>query len=212
MKYDPAFQRTRENGTEFGASCSAGKIVRQGLRGLLQHASDGRVGSRLVRVMMQIKNYDHLSVRGQRTPAGGINTPQAQALLKEFNFNLRSAMDSVFFAPFTVDVLTGEISFPMLTPMLDINPPQGATHFSLSSAMADINFEDGITALELSPEEIFEVGDTATSSVQLTPAALPPGTGTKMNLLLLKFFQEVNGVNYVLRNGVYNALSVVGIS
>lgn len=212
MKTDPAFQRTRENGTEFGASCTAGKNLRKGLRTLLQHATDGRVVSRMVKVMMQIKNYDLLSVRGQRTPGAGIAAPEAQALLKDFNFNLRSAMDSVLFAPYTVDMLSGAIDFPALTPMADLNAPQGATHISLSSGMLDIDFDGGITDLELSQEEIFAIDATTTTAVQLLPAALPVGTGTKMNLLLLKFFQEVNGVQYVLRNGVYNALSVVGIS
>ena len=39
---DPNFQRTRENGSEFGAAGKAGKLLRTSLRALLQNASDNR--------------------------------------------------------------------------------------------------------------------------------------------------------------------------
>jgi len=49
---DPAFIRTRENGAEFGSSASAGKLMRDALRPLIMRAADGRVTSRLTKVMM----------------------------------------------------------------------------------------------------------------------------------------------------------------
>jgi hypothetical protein len=47
IKNDPAFQRTRENGSEFGRAGKAGKTLRTALRTLLLNSSDGRVVSRL---------------------------------------------------------------------------------------------------------------------------------------------------------------------
>ena len=44
---DPNFQRTRENGSEFGSSASAGKLLRNAVRNLMMNASDNRVTSRL---------------------------------------------------------------------------------------------------------------------------------------------------------------------
>ena len=44
---DPAFQRTRENGAEFGRAGKGGKLIRLALRNLMQNASDKRVTSRL---------------------------------------------------------------------------------------------------------------------------------------------------------------------
>lgn len=44
---DPAFQRTRENGSEFGRAGKAGKVLRTSLRGLLLNSADGRMVSRL---------------------------------------------------------------------------------------------------------------------------------------------------------------------
>src|ERR1044071_6751504 len=49
---DPAFQRTRENGCEFGRACSAGKLLRITFRTLLQNASDSKMVGRLTRDMM----------------------------------------------------------------------------------------------------------------------------------------------------------------
>src|SRR5574337_125237 len=67
IKNDPAFVRTRENGAEFGSSASSGKLLRDSVRTLMQNASDGRVTSRLTKVMTQIKNLDSTSARGERT-------------------------------------------------------------------------------------------------------------------------------------------------
>jgi len=44
---DPAFQRTRENGAEFGRAGKAGKTLRTALRPLLIYSSDSKMVSRL---------------------------------------------------------------------------------------------------------------------------------------------------------------------
>jgi hypothetical protein len=48
---DPAFQRTRENGSEFGRAGKAGKTLRMALRTLLLNSSDSRMVSRLTQLM-----------------------------------------------------------------------------------------------------------------------------------------------------------------
>ena len=63
---DPAFIRTRENGSEFGRAGSAGKVLRTALRGLLQKASDSRVSSRLTAEMIRVVKADTTSDRGLR--------------------------------------------------------------------------------------------------------------------------------------------------
>ena len=47
IKNDPAFQRTRENGSEFGRAGTAGKTLRTALRTLLLKSCDSRMVSRL---------------------------------------------------------------------------------------------------------------------------------------------------------------------
>lgn len=68
---DPAFQRTRENGNEFGSAGKAGKVLRNSLRVLLQNASDNRMVSRLTQKMVEVLQADTTSVRGQRNVIDG---------------------------------------------------------------------------------------------------------------------------------------------
>ena len=57
IRTDPAFQRTRENGAEFGRAGKAGKVLRNSIRQLLQNVNDSRMVSRLTGKDGQI---DHL--------------------------------------------------------------------------------------------------------------------------------------------------------
>jgi len=72
---DPAFQRTRENGREFGNAGTSGKVLRDTIRNLMMTASDGRVTSRLTKVMMGIIKEDTTSLRGDRNVGVGITSP-----------------------------------------------------------------------------------------------------------------------------------------
>ena len=60
---DPAFQRTRENGSEFGRAGKAGKVLRTSLRGLLLNSADGRMVSRLTQRMVKVIQADTTSER-----------------------------------------------------------------------------------------------------------------------------------------------------
>lgn len=116
---DPNFQRTRENGAEFGSSASSGKLLRNAVRNLMMNAADNRVTSRLTQIMTLIKNYDVASPRGERTVADGIADPAALALLKNFDFNDKAALSGVLFAPFAVTPATGVINIPAFVPLND---------------------------------------------------------------------------------------------
>ena len=205
---DPAFIRTRENGAEFGSSASAGKLLRDSIRTMMQNASDGKVTSRLTKLMTQIKNEDATSARGARNVGVGIQTPEGKALLKGFNFNIKAILGSILFNPFAVDMATGVISLPNLVPVNDVNPTPGATHITLRGAWAKVNFATGETSVGETNAVNLPLDATSTNVV-LTPAAAPTGAGTDIYLLMIEFFQEVNGNQYVLKNGAYNALSIV---
>jgi len=63
----------------------------------------------------------------------------------------------------------------------------------------------------LSPDFIGPI-DANAVNVNLTPASAPTGTGTDIFILMIEFFQEVNGVQYSLNNGQYNAMSIVEVN
>jgi hypothetical protein len=54
IQNDPAFQRTRENGSEFGRAGKGGKVLRNAIRILLQNAKDKRVVSRLTKSLVAV--------------------------------------------------------------------------------------------------------------------------------------------------------------
>jgi hypothetical protein len=211
IQNDPAFERTRENGSEFGAAASSGKLLRTSVRNLLMRAKDSRVASRLTQTMIKVKNFDTTSARGERAVSVGLATTDGKELLKGFNFNNRAIIGSVLFAPYTVDNATGEIAFASLNPVNDIAYPSGATHVSLTSAFAKIDFSTGENSIEISSTVNLPIGNTSASQ-SMTPTAVPTGTGNDFHLLLIEFFQEVNGSQYILKNGAFNVLSIVDVA
>ena len=68
---DPNFQRTRENGEEFGRAGKAGKLLRNAIRAMLQNASDTRMVSRLTAEMVKVIQEDITNPRGQRNVIDG---------------------------------------------------------------------------------------------------------------------------------------------
>lgn len=208
---DPAFVRTRENGAEFGSSATSGKTLRDALRTMLMTASDNRVTSRLTKVMTDIKNLDTASVRGERSVGVAIAQANAKALLKGFNFNNRAILGSVLFKPYAVNTGTGEITINGLVPINDIVFPAGATHMSIKGSWAKVDFANNVYDVQMSNIVNMPL-DGAVNNIVLTPAAAPAGAGTDLYLLQIEFFQEVNAVQYSLKNGAYNALSIVEVN
>lgn len=207
---DPAFVRTRENNSEFGSSAGSGKLLRDAIRTMMQNASDGGVTARLTKLMTQIKNLDSTSARGDRNVGVGIQTPEAKALLKGFNFNIKAILGSILYNPHVVDTATGVITLDELVPINDVNATPGATHITLRGAWAKVDFATGETSVEETNAVNLPL-DATSMNVVLTPAAAPAGTGIDIYLLMIEFFQEVNGNQYTLKNGAYNALSVVEV-
>lgn len=210
IKSDPAFQRTRENGTEFAEITSAGKMLRMAVGPMLFHARDRRLTSRLVAVMARIKNLDSVSARGERNVAIGITTAEGKALLTGFDFNGHAALSSVFYPPISVDTSTGVVTVDSFIPKQQILAPEGATHFSMQSAFVHINFETGKFDTTYSPAFNHALDMTATT-VTLTPSGVPGAPAVSLYLVLVEFFQEVNGVQYSLNNGAYNVLNVLEV-
>ena len=208
---DPAFARTRENGAEFGAAGTAGKLLRDALRSLMMNASDGRVTSRLTQKMTEILKLDSTNTRGNRTIAEGLVDVSGKMAFKGFDFNANAILKSILFKKYSVDTATGGIAINGLVPINDVAFPSGATHMSLTSGFAIVDFATSETDLETSASINMAI-DANINNMVLIPAVLPTGTGIKFFLLKVEFFQIVNGQQYGLKNGAYNALSIVEVA
>jgi len=210
IKKDPAFARTRENGSEFGLAATSGKTLRDAFRPLMMRAADNRITSRLTRLMSDIRKLDTTSDRGKRSVGVAIQNQPAKDMLKGFNFNNRSMLNAILYRPIALDTSTGEITIEDLIPVNHIAAPANSTHVSFTAAWGNVNFADGVSELSLSSATNLAL-DSTMSTVTVTPSGVPTGTGTDVFILLVEFFQEVNGSQYSLNDGGYNALNIVDV-
>ena len=130
--------------------------------------------------------------------------------MKGFNFNDGVLLGSVLFKTPSINATTGAITLGSITPTVDIAFPIEATHVKFNGGVMVANMQTVVTDLKQSPELILPINATATT-VTLTPTALPTGTGLKLYLVKVEFVQQLNGINYALKNGGYNAMAVVEV-
>ena len=210
MATDPAFQRTRENGSEFGRAGKAGKVLRVALRLLLLNASDNRVVSRLTQSMVKVIQADTLSDRGLRNVIDG----EAE-LLTGFEFNINGKLGTSLFAGYsgTIDRVAGtlDVDIPTFIPTNMIAAPGGTTHFKIISGGAEIDFENEVSIVETNETAILPWDASATAAINLSNTVTANSIHPLFLALGVEFYQEVNGQMYPLKNGTYNALSLVKV-
>jgi hypothetical protein len=211
IKSDPAFQRTRENGAEFGRAGKAGKILRTSLRALLINSADSKMVSRLTQAMVKVIQADMISIRGLRNVIDG----EAE-LLSGFEFNIRGKLGTSLFAPFVgaIDRVTGAITVDLdpFIPGSMIAAPSGTTHYKIISAGAEIDFEVEVFTESHSETAILPWDALPTVAISHTNMVTPGSTKPLFLALGLEFYQEVNGQMYTLKNGAYNPLALVAVS
>jgi hypothetical protein len=211
IKNDPAFQRTRENGSEFGRAGTAGKVLRTSIRALLLNSADNRMVSRLTQAMTRVIKADATSIRGERNVIDG----EAE-LLEGFEFNIRGKIGTSLFAPYTptIDRVTGQIKvvIPPFIPSNMIAAPSGTTHFKVISAGAEIDFEMETFVSLNSASAILPWSLVPTVAITQTNTVTPASTKPLFLVLGIEFFQQVNGTMYPLKNGAFNPLAIAKVS
>ena len=207
---DPAFQRTRENGSEFGRAGKGGKVLRNAIRVLLQNAKDKRVVSRLTKDLLAIVKTDTTNERGARTiQNGNLN------LLDTFEFNLNGKLGATLFAAFTktFDRASGDanINIAAFSPTVRIAAPTGTTHFKVVMGASELDFENETSTFENDETAVLPYTVANTAAIALTASLTANSTLSVVQVLGIEFYQEVNGQMYGLKNGAYNALAVVTV-
>ena len=208
---DPAFQRTRENGSEFGRAGKAGKMLRTALRPLLLNSADGRMVSRLTQAMVKVIQADLVSERGLRNVIDG----EAE-LLFGFEFNIRGKLGTSLFAPFvgSIDRVAGEIKVDIASfvPANMLAAPTGTTHFKIISGGAEVDFEAETYVVATSETAILPWDSTPTTAISQVNAVTANSTKPLFLTLGVEFYQEINGQMYPLKNGAFNPLSIAKVS
>lgn len=210
IRNDPAFQRTRENGSEFGRAGKSGKVLRNSIRALLQNSSDSRMVSRLTQQMVKVIQMDETNPRGQRNVIDG----EAE-LIHGFDFNINGKLGNTLYVPInsTLDRVTGAatVDIAAFTPSVDIAAPGGTTHFKLVSAGMEIDFENETFNTASSETAILPWDNVQSAAVNLDNALTANSTKPLFLVLGVEFYQEVNGEKYPLKNGAFNALQVIKV-
>ena len=208
---DPAFQRTRENGEEFGTAGKAGKILRTSLRALLLNASDSRMVSRLTQQMVKVVQADATSERGKRNVIDG----EAE-LLEGFDFNKNGKLSRTIYAPYTtsIDRVTGKLTvdIPSFVAANMIAAPTGTSHYKIISAGVDIDFEGETYVVDNNDSTVMPLDATPTAVISLENTVTANSTNPLFLALGIEFYQEVNGEMYPLKNGAFNSLALVKVS
>ncbi|MAM29035.1 MAG: hypothetical protein CMC13_08430 [Flavobacteriaceae bacterium] len=210
IKKDPAFKRTRENGTEFGHVATSGKQFRRAIQNLLFDVKDRTRVPRMMSTLTLVKNQDSTSNRGERKVSIGMQTPEGKALFNHFDFNQNAGLDTVLQTNYALDTTAAKIVIPNFKPAYNLSLPEGTTDVALSAALLRFDFEaDTSELIESNVEQL--IVDETTTDVTLTFSSTPIGTGLDYYFLKVAFFQTVNGTLYPLQNGAHNALQLIEI-
>lgn len=206
---DPKFQRTRENGAEFGRAGKAGKLLRDSLTQLISGSKDGSMSTRLTKLMLKVIQADATSQRGKRMVLDA-----ETELLKGFEFNSQAQFFTVVGVEVgtAIDRATGEmkIDLPLFDPKIFLKAPQGATHFQFKAMALALNFGNGAKTADLQMGSLLPIADV-TVPVSITCNVGVSQTDPLFLVLGIDFYQVMNGSEYALNNGMYNALSIINV-
>ena len=205
---DPKYARLRENMSEFDRGVTAGKQMRIAVQDALLNCVDKSIGTRLTTAMMVVLASDPSGKRGERSVANG-----NAALLKGFNFSaasqLSTSMKLAF--PSAIDRVTGKITadIPSFVPEDVLVPSKGATHFKIHAAGVEINFGNNLHSTKLFESAGIPLGTDPTPAISILHDMGANSTNPLFLLVGIRFYQEVNGIFYPLKNGSSNALTII---
>ncbi|HEX4875132.1 MAG TPA: hypothetical protein VFV31_00575, partial [Chitinophagaceae bacterium] len=137
-------------------------------------------------------------------------------LLKGFEFNVNAKLGVTLYAPYStaIDRVAGSltVSIPSFVPAEKIIAPSGTTHFRLVTMGAEVDFEQETFTTDSKDSGVLPWDSTATPVLDLANAVTANSTHPLFLVMGIQFYQQVAGINNPLKNGAFNALSVVKVS
>lgn len=201
------YPRIKEQTQEMSAASVTNKYFKLTFVSLMTGYTDGTLHRRLQQFLMRIKDLDTISKRGERTVANGIETPYGKRLLTDFDFTPKRPV-----------LLNGTLNFDWATYTLtvsqfDINDagiPKAADVIGLLLRTVRFDFEQLEFVTETS--SLLELRrDFAASTFELQTVPLPDGNGVRFAMLRVAYYQQVNGVNYLVPGDGLFGLGVLGV-
>jgi hypothetical protein len=210
IQQEPAFERTRENMSEFGRAGTANRLLRSALKDVLSNVADRYVSGRLTKRMMRIVQSDPVRERGQR-----IISPEALPILEGFNFNRNRSLSDAFYAPYEVHFkrATGlvTLSIPFFNATTMAETEAGATSYSLFGCAVAIDFARGQVEQARYQTDVIEDNDKDTRSIHIT-VSLPAGIFHPVIIVLgIEFYGNGAAQKRSVMDKAFNAMSVVKV-
>lgn len=208
IKNSPTMERVRENNTEFGDCSKVKKCLKASLHPFLYQYKEGELHARMMQVFQQIKMCDTISVRGKRNVGIGIATPMGELLFQKFVYTPKRSVSKTLMGSGSLDWDSFSYSIRRFA-IKNVRFARSATHFEVSFGVLCFDFNTLDYALFMGTPLL--IGrDFEATSFSLSPTNLPVGTGSQLAFVGLKFYQEVNGVLYLLQNENAIGLELVG--
>lgn len=207
---DPRFQRTRENGAEFGRATSASKKLRDQLRDLFEQNVDNRISQRLSSRFSAVVKADADNERGERRVLAE-NLP----LLMGVECNKAASLTSIFYGKlqYAYDRTAGEATLEtgLFSPRRKIAKLEGATHVRFTLALQEFDADSADQPIVMESSPYIDVSLLAEQQVALSADLTADPSKAVILLVGIGYFQEVNNAYYPLANGLYNALTFVEV-
>ncbi|WP_405566969.1 hypothetical protein [Polaribacter sp. Asnod6-C07] len=225
---DPNYKRTRENMSEFGASATVGKALRQGFGSIIKNIKDSTITGRITGIMKRVNSLGS-GLRGRRE----FEILDNKEVLEGFEFNSKVPLSTVFYPEYAAPTLDVNRSIatwvvPDFNASNFLRPPEGATHFKLilvSTVLSNYTYSAGLKKYEpVAPTEnkvngitysdalsvVGQVGAATTLTVDLGfTSPLPNTVGVIMATGIL-FYQQINTELYELSSTNAMRISAVG--
>ncbi|MGE5520089.1 MAG: hypothetical protein ACM3VS_09215 [Candidatus Dadabacteria bacterium] len=205
-----AFAKTRQINAEFTTAAKAGKILREAVKPLMV-MKDSNLPSRLVKEFWKVLASDTTGELGTHIVSRG-----NVALLEHFNYNSKSSFSSIVSVPSEVMMnrATGElsISFSAFIPVQSLTAPAGATHFNIVSAAVEINFDEQTFVCDTNETGSLSYNTMTTGVITLVNTVSANSVNPLFLVVGIRFYNEINGVQYLLKDAMYNPLTIVKVS
>ncbi|GAA3559441.1 hypothetical protein [Snuella lapsa] len=198
IKSKGSMQRVRENASEFAHCSQVNKVFRQALRPFYQGVKFSSFHSYLMRLFLGLKDLDGVHARGQRRVGSGVDTAEGTLLLQQFDYTPACDITTVLPFKFVYDASNYTLT------ILDFNISKvaflpGATHVELLYGVLDFNFETLDYDLHLASSLVLDRNYSG-GGLYLEPSTLPTGIGTCLAVTGVRFYQEVDGELYMLKD------------
>ena len=148
-------------------------------------------------MFQEIKKFDTSSVRGARTVGNGILTTEGLALFRNFKFTPSCRMEEVVPMNGSYDALSCVYSVVDFD-ITSVKFPRSATHMELQFGVLGVAFDAGIYKMFMAAPLVFEKG-VEVDAFAMAPAILPDAGLHRIAFVGVTFYQELNGVKYVLK-------------